>query len=396
MENTNNQYKNTVLIAVIILLVGASITLHQFKIPTIMPQLMSDLSMNANTAAWTMSIFTLIGVFLAIPTGGLVDKLSGKKVMGLAVVFAAIGSVMGGMASDPTLLLISRAIEGIGFVFVAVAAPIAIRENCNPAQLGRAMGFWGGYVALGQIVAFNLTGILYNAIGWNNIWFVYAAVTALLGVIAMFTLGSPDKSAQKVEVAQAQEKVGLGSVITNKNLLYACISFALFNLLVLATMGFLPVYLITSKIMSPVQASFLATVPMICCVFCAPIAGRFAENIGFKKIYLVALAAAGIGTVLCFQTSITAIWIGAFLWGILGFNAPAVLIGSIGQFVDPKEIGIAQGLCMALQNCGMFLGTALFIPILTSVGDSYTTTAMVMAIPAMIIAIITGALAKFR
>ena len=396
MENTNNQYKNTVLIAILVLLAGASISLHQFKIPTIMPQLMEMFKMSANTASWTMSIFTLVGVFIAIPTGGLVDKLSGKKVMLYAFLFVAVGSIIGGMTNDTSILLATRALEGIGFVLISVAGPIAIRENCNPDQIGRAMGFWGAYVAVGQIVAFNLTGILYDQIGVQNIWFVYAAITVILGLIAQFTLKSPNKSQVVTEAVENEEKLGFSSVVKNKSLLSVCIGFAFFNLLVMATVAFLPSYIITNGLMSPGEASFVATIPMIGCIIFSPIFGRLSESWGLKKIYLLAILGAGLGTILVYQTSTTMIWVGVILWGIIGLNGPAMMFASIGQMVSPKEIGMAQGLCMMLQNCGMFLGTAIFIPILESVGGNYLTNALIIAVPATIIAFITVNMAKFR
>lgn len=395
-DTQTKQYKNTVFIAVMVLLVGAACTMHQFKVPTIMGHLMQSLNMNANTASWTMSIFTLVGVFLAIPAGGLCDKLNGKRSLALSFLLAAGGSVIGGFATSPELMLFSRAIEGIGFVLVSVAGPLAIRQSCNPAQIGRAMGFWGGYVALGQIIALNLTTILYDLIGWQNIWFTYASVTVVLGLVAQFTLTSPAREDTPGSTGAPAEKTSFGTLLANKNLMLACIGFAFFNLLVMATVTFLPQALTSKELMSPAMAAFVTSVPMIGCIFFSPVFGRWSESIGLKKIYLVSILALGAAMILAYQPSVPVVWIGVIIGGVLGMNAPAMMFAAIGQWVQPKEVGLAMGICMTLQNCGMFLGTAVFVPIQEAIGGSFVATSVIIAVPTALIGFFLVKAVKFK
>ena len=71
MEANKDQYKSWPLIAVTMLLFGTAIATTQYKVPVIMGDLMAQYSMDASTASWLMSIYTFVGIVLAIPTGAL-------------------------------------------------------------------------------------------------------------------------------------------------------------------------------------------------------------------------------------------------------------------------------------------------------------------------------------
>ena len=81
MEANKDQYKSWPLIAVTMLLFGTAIATTQYKVPVIMGDLMAQYSMDASTASWLMSIFTFVGIVLAIPTGALAKKVGPKNVL---------------------------------------------------------------------------------------------------------------------------------------------------------------------------------------------------------------------------------------------------------------------------------------------------------------------------
>ena len=69
--NTEKRYGNWALIAVAMLLFGTAIATIQFKVPVVMGDIMTNMGMDAGSASWLMSIFTFVGIILALPTGAL-------------------------------------------------------------------------------------------------------------------------------------------------------------------------------------------------------------------------------------------------------------------------------------------------------------------------------------
>ena len=112
MEKTATQqraFSNPIAIGFVLFLVATSVTMAQYKIPTIMTDIMAMFSIDAGTASWLMSIFTAIGIVLSLPTGSLTKKLGPKKVLLIGCAFSVAGSVVGAFAGSAAILIFSRA-----------------------------------------------------------------------------------------------------------------------------------------------------------------------------------------------------------------------------------------------------------------------------------------------
>ena len=68
-------------VALPLMLVALSVTVIQYQIPTIMERVMDEFSMDAGSASWLMSVFTLVGIVAALPVGGLAGRVGAKRLM---------------------------------------------------------------------------------------------------------------------------------------------------------------------------------------------------------------------------------------------------------------------------------------------------------------------------
>lgn len=151
------RYQNYLLVTIMFVLTATVIAANQFKVPTIMNDVAAAFNMTESQAPWLMSIFTMVGIFLAIPTGGLAQKFGPKVMVVAAAIFIGLGSLVGAFSSSASMLILSRGIEGIGFIFATVCGPLAIARYVEPSKVGFATGIWATWVSLGQISAFNIT-----------------------------------------------------------------------------------------------------------------------------------------------------------------------------------------------------------------------------------------------
>ena len=92
--DTKKKYANWALIAIAMLLFGTAIATVQYKVPVVMGDIMMKMDMDAGSASWLMSIFTFVGIILALPTGALAKKFGPKTMLLEAAVVVAIGSLI--------------------------------------------------------------------------------------------------------------------------------------------------------------------------------------------------------------------------------------------------------------------------------------------------------------
>ncbi|HWQ74968.1 MAG TPA: MFS transporter [Syntrophomonas sp.] len=386
------KYQNWMLVATLFMLSGMVAAMHQFKIPTIMTQVAGSFNMPLEQAAWLMSIFTFVGIFLALPTGGLAQKFGPKNMVITAAILVAAGSILGATATSGGMLILSRGIEGVGFIFVTVCGPMAIGRYCEPSKLGSAMGIWAVWVSVGQVLASNLTAPLYASIGLSGTWIVYAVVALVLTAAVAVAIKTPPELAPANFV---QSDVKTSEVFKNKDLWFLCLSFITFNLLLMSALAFVPTYL-TENGVSVAAAGFAVSLPMILGIAASPIFGSLSDKIGSTKaLHLISLFAMLPGIIMMFSSTGAVMYVGAIIVGLIGMGHPAMVLASIGK-VNPKPelAGAGIGLLMTCQGLGMFLGSMLMVYFLQWSG-TWTAGAWFL-VPIAIIGLIFGALSKFR
>ena len=120
--------------SILLLAMGTTITIVQYKVPSILGPLMENYGMSPQAGSWLMSVFTAVGIFLSIPAGSLAKKAGPKRVLMLGCGVIVLGSVVGALAGSSLVLIASRLVEGIAFVLITVAAPLAIEKYVSPAN----------------------------------------------------------------------------------------------------------------------------------------------------------------------------------------------------------------------------------------------------------------------
>ena len=149
------------------------------KVPPALPVLRESLGLDLVAAGWLTSIYYAIGAVVAVAVGLLTDRAGPRRLMLVGVAFLGAGSLLGGLVSGSTWLLVARFIEGFGFVGITVTAPKLIATAARPRDYGLAFGIWGAYMPIGMAIAMLIAPALLDAIGWRGFWLVSAALVAL-------------------------------------------------------------------------------------------------------------------------------------------------------------------------------------------------------------------------
>ncbi len=128
----------------------------------------------------------LIGALLGAMGGGdLADRLGRKKVLLLSSLFFIAGAVLLYLASDYKMVLLGRAVSGLGVGLASVATPLYLAEIAPPHYRGRFVALFQLMITLGILAAYLLSLALAEAEAWRAM-FGFGAIPALLQFVGLF------------------------------------------------------------------------------------------------------------------------------------------------------------------------------------------------------------------
>jgi MFS family permease len=91
-----------------------------------------------------------------------------------------VASVLCGLAPNIVLLIIARAIQGIGGALLVPGSLAIISASFESQQCGRAIGSWSGFTAITSIIGPVLGGWLVASASWRWVFFINVPVAAIV------------------------------------------------------------------------------------------------------------------------------------------------------------------------------------------------------------------------
>lgn len=402
MQNESSQslvrtipvYAWVVLAAIFIASVAAPI--NQFKVPPVMPALISQFGLTMTSAGWLMSVFSLAGLLIAFPAGGILSKLGQKRTCLLALLIIVIGSLWGTFAATAETLLCSRALEGMGMAILGITAPVVIAGWFPPEKRGLPMGIWSAWVSTGVIVMMNASPILTPPGEWSQTWWLGSGFALCALVIFAVLHRLPERGVNVEEGANASMKHLFMEALAIRDVWLISIALFSFNIMVLAMNTFFPTYLVKVHGMAMEQADFYSSLPNIAMLVSCPLGGWIADRTGRRKqIFSLCLGLLGLWWFIAFRASEQAIpWL-MVGFGLLGGPVISTIITALPEAVKrPALIGFGMSLLMFWHHLGEFVGPLYFGGILDHTA-SWTTTSLYM-IPICLIGGLAGLMMKTR
>jgi len=169
-------------LALILLCLGElMIVLDTTIVNVALPSIKASLGFDETALAWVINAYMLTyGGFLLL--GGRLGDLYGhRKLFLLGIGLFVLASLACGVSTTRTVLVVSRAVQGVGgAVVTAVALSLIMDLFPAPADRAKAMGAYGFVCAGGGSIGAMLGGVLTSALSWHWVFLVNLPIGLLV------------------------------------------------------------------------------------------------------------------------------------------------------------------------------------------------------------------------
>ena len=379
------RYQNTIAVSLVVLLVGLAVACTQYKASTILTAIAPDFDLSASAVSWVMSIFTFVGIFVALPSGKVVQRLGFKKTMLISMAILIAGSVVGLLSNhNGAVLIASRGIEGAALTCITLCAPIAIKECVPPEKMGVANGIWGCWGNGGAVIACLLTPQIFEMAGFSGVWIFFAVFAAVAAFVFALYVKAPVRMAdveKEYEEAASQSESGSYKEFLRKDNLLFLVAFVCMNLIMLALLGLLPSILqLPEKGFSMSLSGFATTLASLLALVSSPVFGALADRMGrIKPLLVLTLFVLGPCLFVMYTQTGIAFWVATCVLGLVGFGCMGLLVAGWMQLMPrPEVVAKGMGLLTFVQCVGQFLGTFLVQMLLGPSFENYVFAGIVL------------------
>ena len=150
-----------------------------------LPTIQQHFSFSQADLQWIFNAYVIVFGALLLLGGRLSDIIGQKKIFIIGFATLTIASVIAGLAPSGIVLIVARALQGIGAALIAPSALSMVMNlfGSNKLEMNKAMGIWGASAPAGGTAGVFLGGIITAWVDWS--WVFLINVPVGLAVLAL-------------------------------------------------------------------------------------------------------------------------------------------------------------------------------------------------------------------
>src|SRR5262245_21676906 len=207
----SRRWQALVVLAVSLLVVTIGNTILNVALPTIR----DELDASSSQLQWIVDGYLLVFAVLLLVAGTLGDRFGRRRALIVGLVTFATGSVCAAFAGNPTELIASRALMGVGAAAI-MPTTLSVISNIFPAdERPRAIAIWAAVSGLGIAIGPLAGGWLIEHVDWRGIFLINlpTVVLCLIGARALVPESCDPESPRLDVVGAALSVLGLTAIV---------------------------------------------------------------------------------------------------------------------------------------------------------------------------------------
>jgi MFS family permease len=339
------------------LIIGVSVAGYIGKTPPAIPSIRIDLGLNLVMAGWVVSIFSAMGSVSGMYAGMHADRIGRIKIIIYSLGLLSCGSILGAYSNSFELLLLSRIIEGTGYIGTMAILPALIAGLAIDRHRAFAVSLFSSVTPLGMAITMVAAPTVIFQFGWRNLWWFTALSTFLFMIFAIYSYRGIDSKTIK-NTGPYWLNIKKTASMPGPWLISTC--FLTYTFQWYAVMVWLPTFAIEERGLELEFAAILAAIAVAINIF-GNLFGAWLVHQGVPRWLLISIgtSAMGISSLLIFPNIFSdAIRFGLVLiFSFVGALQPSAIMASTPMHSPSSaQLGSTNGIVYQGSQIGHFLG----------------------------------------
>ena len=146
-----------------------------------LPDIQRSLGAGLSDLQWVIDAYALSLAAFLLTAGSIADRVGRRIVFAIGIVVFTLGSLLCGLAGDPTTLALARVVQGVGGAIMFATSLALLSTSFRGPDRGVAFGVFGAITGVAVAVGPVLGGAITSGLSWRWIFFVNLPV----GIVAL-------------------------------------------------------------------------------------------------------------------------------------------------------------------------------------------------------------------
>src|ERR1700716_3735007 len=165
-----------------------------------LPAIQQALHADAASTQWIVNAYLLLLGALVLGGGSAADLYGRRRIFLLGLAVFTTASIVCGLSPDITVLVVSRAVQGLGAALLTPASLAMLGATFGQHERNHAIGIWAGAGALTSAAGPVPGGWLVDQVSWRAIFLLNVPLAVAAAALAIFfACESRDDKAKRLD-----------------------------------------------------------------------------------------------------------------------------------------------------------------------------------------------------
>ena len=256
----NSQTQTSWFKIIVCFIAGVLLVSHTGKIPGVIPAIQGEFDLSLTKVGFLVSGFSLVGLLFGLWFGHFFQRYPLWSVAASSLLISGLSSVLVTLTNNFTVLMLSRFVEGAGFMLGIVSLPMLIAAHSSNKDRALALAIWSCFVPIGIGVTLAFSASSLNLIGWRGIWLAIGGLSVCGSAIVVFVFQVTYSATQPNSQKEYRKTESIFTVFKTKEVILFGILFLLFSVQFQPTVAYLPSLLLGNGDLALNTATYITAI----------------------------------------------------------------------------------------------------------------------------------------